>query len=173
MRSPQTSNYLNSSKLQECSVIPKMLSIVLVSLCYFLAEVSSKVIPIINEEFEDCGTEDRYFGIDVELVTWNDTMTIANGTVTTLTEFTNGVKAGGYCEQFLRGGWVVSPLSRKIDNFCTTINNPSEPWYDVMKHRDHENCPLSVGSKMYVDEYKIDFGYMNFPFTFIGKLKNK
>jgi hypothetical protein len=77
--------------------------------------------------------------------------------------------AGGFCEQFLRGKWVPTPLSRKIDDFCATLNNPMEPWYEIMKDRDHEKCPLTVGSKMYLREKAIDFSKMYFPPNFAGR----
>jgi hypothetical protein len=148
-----------------------MASLVFFSLLLCLtSQATSKVIPIISEDYEDCSTDEKYFSPDIEMIMINDTLTIVNGTVTTVREFVDGVKAGGYCEQFVRGQWVVSPLARRIEDFCATINNPSEPWYELMKHRDHETCPLSVGSKMYVDEYEINFGYMYFPHTFIGKM---
>lgn len=101
----------------------KLLTLTLVALIFPL--VNSVVRFILDEEIEKCDNT-NYLGMSkFEFILINDTTTIANGSVTTLTEIKSPYKAGFFGEQFYRGQWLKQ-FERKFDDFCKNMLSPTE-----------------------------------------------
>jgi len=132
------------------------------------ALIQSKVIPVPKEQFERCDTGGYYNTDDFEIIAINDTLVILNGTFLVTKDLAGPLKGKFYAERFERGQWTSSALQRKFDDFCTMINNKWEPWYEALKDRNKKDCPFPAGTKIYYREYKVDFSFMFFPYSYVG-----
>jgi len=134
------------------------------------ALIENKVIVVLKEQFERCNNDKgEYMNHDnFEIIAINDTLVILNGTVTFMKDMVGPIKASAFAERYERGQWTMSAIQRKVKDFCVEADNRWEPWYEIFKDRDARNCPYPAGSKLYFREYKVDFSFMFFPYSYVG-----
>jgi hypothetical protein len=124
---------------------------VLVCALTFLVSPSSslfrKVVPILSEEYENCASPEEDYRLtdfsEYELIAVNDYEVFINGSVKVLKDIDGPVPLHVYAERFERGQWNVMYYDTKRTDFCKSMKDPTEVWYDIMK--DKKGCPLKAG----------------------------
>lgn len=108
-----------------------------------------KVIPIIYEEFEKCvepeETAGKFDFSELEIIAESDTKVYFNGSWNFLKQVKSPWAVLFSTEKYERGVWNPGPLSKKIKDFCKSIQSQSEPWYSVTRHFEPKNCPFAAG----------------------------
>jgi hypothetical protein len=111
-----------------------------------------KIVPIISEEYENCARpEEDYGAIDFssyELIALNDYEVFVNGSVKMLKDIKGILPIHIFAERFERGQWVVMYYDTKRPNFCKSLKDPVEIWYEAAK--DLKGCPLKPGVRSFV-----------------------
>lgn len=85
--------------------------------------------------------------------------------------FKSPIKYEVYIEKFERGIWNRAVLNRKGDDFCGTLRNPVEPWYDLFSKFQKRGCPYPPGYVETFKNLKVAGAPENIPATFIGKYR--
>lgn len=106
-----------------------------------------KIILLPDDRIEKCvdaKNDAKFYDVSkMEVIMESDTDIFLNGTFKHLREFKRGIKGRVYAEQFVRGKWVFSMINRKIPDWCDSMANPLEAWYDFYK--EYPRCPLKAG----------------------------
>jgi hypothetical protein len=106
-----------------------------------------KVVPILSEEYENCATPEEDYGVadfsEYELIAVNDYEVFINGSVKILRDIESPLPVHVFAERFERGQWIVMYYDTKRADFCKSMKDSSEIWYDIMK--DMKGCPLKAG----------------------------
>jgi hypothetical protein len=76
-----------------------------------------------------------------------------------------------YVEKFIRGNWHKEILDRKGDDFCLTIQSPSEPWFALTSMFTQKTCPFQAGHVEKFDHVKIGNAPVYLPYIMIGKYR--
>lgn len=109
----------------------------------------AKIFPFIHEDFESCvepEDDGGYFDYsNFQLVATSDTEIYANGSVEFVKEVKSPWKANFYNEKYDKGSWYRTGPTKRIDDFCHTIQSPLEVWYPVTRLFNHKNCPFPAG----------------------------
>lgn len=124
-----------------------MIAFVLLLMMILPHKLFGKIIPIIDENYENCASPDEdYKGFDFDdydLIALNDYDVFLNGTVKILKPVVSQIPAHITAERFERGKWIVTYLDTKRPDICASLKNPMEVWYDKFKSK--KGCPLSAG----------------------------
>lgn len=126
-------------------------------------KVELKIVPYINEDYEDCTTGERGKTFDLsglKVVVNNGSLFIdgrkkffqqfcfTSSTFPGEIKFKSDLKAPWTVwivfERKKRGQWIVSIFNRYIPNFCNVMKLEHEPWYAITKHMKHD-CPIPAG----------------------------
>lgn len=111
----------------------------------FLQTALGKVVLLPDDRIEYC-SEDKsghfnYDNLHIEIV--SDTEIFLNGSVQFLKEVKSPFIVKTYAEQYVRQKWVVAMFDRKIPDFCSSMKNPAEFWYNILK--EQPGCPIQEG----------------------------
>lgn len=116
---------------------------------------SSKIVPIIGEEVENCASPEedvKLFDLsEYELIALSDYEVFLNGSIKILKNVESPVPLRIYAERFDRNQWNVMYYDTKRLDFCTSLRNPTEIWYQKLKNQ--KGCPLKPGVKKDGDVY--------------------
>lgn len=50
-----------------------------------------------------------------------------------------------YSEKLERGTWMPGIFTRTVQNICSRLSNPMEPWYPVISKMSRQECPYKAG----------------------------
>lgn len=118
-------------------------------LLFFLKYCSSKVIPIIYEEYEECVKPEEKAGkfdfSELEIIAESDTHVYMNGSWNFIEEVKSPWTAIIFMERYERSQWILEALYKKVPDFCKSIQDPEETWYHVTSHFEPKNCPFPAG----------------------------
>ncbi|XP_055611663.1 uncharacterized protein LOC129758224 [Uranotaenia lowii] len=132
--------------------------------------VVSKVSIDPHEEFVKCDNGMPMFSMDfsgMEIIREEDGTIIADGKVKVLKDFNVPMKIYYYTKKLERGAWNRGLLSRLVPDFCATMNNPVEPWYNVTRHLPP--CPFKAGQEIVLDKMMVGKVWETIPPNFIGE----
>ncbi|CAO1312708.1 unnamed protein product [Diamesa serratosioi] len=118
---------------------------------------------------EYCGDDSNFDLSQLEFIPYNDTHMFMNGTLT----FKNLIKAPwparGTLERSQNGKWQQSMLSRKIQDFCSVVHNPVEPWYSLTKNFMEVKCPIQAGTQLIFQNQQLNDFNLAMPRNMVGK----
>lgn len=120
-------------------------------LSLLILTVDGKVVPVLDETWENCVSDkDRAGAYDtsrLEVINVDDFHSVLNGTW----KFTRDIEAPWnfkvFTERFERGQWNVFAFNRRVNDLCSVLHNPTEPWYNIFKHV--QGCPIKSGVRKY------------------------
>ncbi|XP_055602099.1 uncharacterized protein LOC129750922 [Uranotaenia lowii] len=118
--------------------------------------VMTKVIIDPHEEFEECGNGMPMFSMNfsgLEITRKEDGTIFGNGKVKVLKDFNAPMKIFYYTKKLERGSWTRGIFSRLVPDFCATMNNPLELWYNVTRFLPP--CPIKAGQEIVLDNLKV------------------
>jgi hypothetical protein len=122
-------------------------TLVLMFLSVTQTRLISKFIPIIDERVENCakpGKDAKAWDLsNYELIAESDEDIFINGSMKVLREINEGLPVHIYAERFERDQWHVMYFNQKRPDFCASLKNPSEVWYNKLKNK--KGCPLNIG----------------------------
>lgn len=76
-----------------------------------------------------------------------------------------------YIEKFDRGKWNVALFDRKVDDFCKSIQKPTEVWYRFTSRLKHKNCPFNAGEFEQFDNMQVGKLPDFVSFALVGKYR--
>lgn len=110
---------------------------------------SSKIVPVIYEEYEICTEPGKSAGkfdfSELEIFAVSDTKVFLNGTWIFLKEVKSPWTTNIFTERYDRGQWNIELISKNTQDFCEVIQNPNEPWYGATSMFEHKYCPFPAG----------------------------
>lgn len=120
---------------------------VLIIFSLLFISVNSKILPIVNEVFEDCNrgsdTERTFDFSELKFKIISNEMFI-DGKVKFNKELRGQWSVKASVEKLEQGTWLISFLNRYIQDFCQVIKQTSEIWYPITKHVK-QDCPFEAG----------------------------
>lgn len=120
---------------------------VLIIFSLLLISVNSKILPIVDEIFEDCNRgdeKDRTFDLSELKFKTTDNEMFMDGNVKFNKEISGQWTVKVSVEKKEQGAWLISFLNRYVQDFCQVIKQTSEVWYPITKHVK-QNCPFLAG----------------------------
>lgn len=120
---------------------------VLIIFLLLLISVNSKILPIVNEVFEDCnrdGETERTFNFSELKFKIKSKEMFIDGKLKFNKELSGPWTVKASVEKNERGTWLISFLNRYIQDFCQVIKQTSEIWYPITKYVK-QNCPFQAG----------------------------
>ena len=121
----------------------------IVLLILVVGACEAKVFPFIHEEFESCvkpEDDGGYFDFsNFLLVATSDTAIFANGSIEFTREVKSPWKSVFFSEKYDKGSWYQTGPTKRIEDFCHSIQSPFEVWYPVTSTFNPKNCPFPAG----------------------------
>jgi hypothetical protein len=78
-----------------------------------------------------------------EVYAEDDTHYFLNGSIKFNADVKAPWKSRVINQKFIQNEWVMQAYDRKFEDFCSSIHNPMEPWYNSLKHVP--KCPYKKG----------------------------
>lgn len=140
-------------------------SSVVLTCLLFRTAFSAHYIPIIDEQFVDCGHSGYIDLHGIELVAVNDTVsgfaaspsgdtkraflisqhTYLNGKIHYKKEIHSPWTVKISSLRFDRGEWHMGEINRRITDMCLVLQDSLEPWYPITSRMKHKTCPIPAG----------------------------
>lgn len=121
----------------------------LLLLSIFVQFSVSKILIIIYEDYEVCVEPEQHAGkldfSELEIFAESDTKVYLNGSLIFMQDIDAPWRWYVFTERFDRDKWHIDTFTKRIPDFCKSIQNPLEPWYFMTSKLEHKNCPFPAG----------------------------
>lgn len=112
----------------------------------------AKIVAFIHEGLEDCtepGEDPHMFDVStLKLIATSDSEIYLNGTWKFLKETKSVWLIDIYTEKYGKGSWYRTGVSKKVPDFCNSVQSRLESWYFATKEFTHKNCPFPAGVRL-------------------------